>query len=81
MADEDLPRLFDVLYRGDSARNDPAGGSGLGLSIVRRCVEQMGGSIHAEHATGGGLAIVIGLQIYEDDTSTDETQGQEELRR
>lgn len=67
VADEDLPKLFDVLYRGDSARNDPAGGSGLGLSIVRRCVEQMGGSIHAEHAPGGGLAIVISLQIYEEE--------------
>ena len=67
VGDEDLPRLFDVLYRGDAARNDPAGGSGLGLSIVRRCVEQMGGSIHAEHALGGGLAIVISLQVYKEE--------------
>jgi hypothetical protein len=27
----------------------------------------MGGSIHAEHAPGGGLAIVISLQIYEEE--------------
>ena len=59
--EEALPRLFDVFYRSDPARSNPAGGSGLGLAIAARAVRQMGGGIGARLAPGGGLAIVITL--------------------
>ena len=65
--EEALPSLFDVFYRGDKARQHPASGSGLGLSIVRRCAAQMGGIVWAENAESGGLCIRIELPLAEEE--------------
>jgi len=43
IAAEDLPRVFEELYRGTNARS--AEGSGLGLSLVQRVIERHGGDI------------------------------------
>ena len=59
--EEALPKLFDVFYRSDPARKNPAGGSGLGLAIAAKAVRSMGGTIRACNVPGGGLAIVITL--------------------
>lgn len=59
--EEALPKLFDVFYRSDPARRDPAGGSGLGLAIAAKAVQGMGGTIRAFNVPGGGLAIEITL--------------------
>ena len=59
--DAELSRLFDTFYRVDRARTDVAKGSGIGLAVARRIVEDMHGRIWAEHAKTGGLAIVIEL--------------------
>ncbi len=59
--EEALPRLFDVFYRSDLARKDPAKGSGLGLAIAARMVKRMGGTITAQNAPDGGLEITICL--------------------
>lgn len=64
--EEALPRLFDVFYRSDPARKNPAGGSGLGLAIAARAVERMGGTITAGHAPAGGLEITITLPKEDD---------------
>lgn len=53
VAEADLPRLFDRLYRGDYARRRSHGGSGLGLSICRGLVEAHGGRIEASVRDGG----------------------------
>ena len=55
----ELPRLFDRFYRTDKSRK--AGGSGLGLSIVRQVAELHGGSATAELAHPKGLRIVVTL--------------------
>lgn len=57
----DLPKLFDVFYRSDPARRNPAGGSGLGLAIASKAVYSMGGTIRACNRPGGGLTIEITL--------------------
>ena len=65
VSEEALPKLFDVFYRSDPARKNPAGGSGLGLAIAARAVQRMGGTIRASHAPAGGLAIEITLPLEE----------------
>ena len=56
-----LPKLFDVFYRSDPARKNPAGGSGLGLAIASKAIQSMGGTIRAYNGPDGGLAIEITL--------------------
>ena len=59
--EEALPKLFDVFYRSDPARKNPAGGSGLGLAIACKAVRGMGGTICAYKSPYGGLAVEITL--------------------
>jgi two-component system sensor histidine kinase MprB len=56
---EDLPHVFDRFYRGAEARGRP--GSGLGLAIVRQVAGQLGGSVTAERAPGGGALMRLRL--------------------
>ncbi|MFJ8075671.1 ATP-binding protein [Streptomyces sp. NPDC096176] len=56
---EDLPHVFERFWRSPSARSLP--GSGLGLSIVARTVQQAGGSIVLAPAPDGGTRAVIRL--------------------
>lgn len=53
--------VFDRFRRIDSARSSQKGGAGLGLSICRRLVEAMGGSVWAEESPLGGARFVIEL--------------------
>jgi len=54
---EDLDRLFDRFWRGDS--EEP--GTGLGLAIVSHLVAHSGGTINAANVPGGGLSVVVNL--------------------
>ncbi|MFC8538274.1 sensor histidine kinase [Streptomyces sp. NPDC057249] len=56
---DELPHVFERFWRSPSARQLP--GSGLGLSIVARTVQQSGGDIALTHAAGGGTEAVINL--------------------
>lgn len=68
----ELPRIFDRFYRGQNARSDNAGGSGLGLSIARWIVEQHHGRIEAISSIGFGTKMTIILPEYEDEKQQDE---------
>ncbi|WP_019549782.1 sensor histidine kinase [Streptomyces sulphureus] len=59
VAEEELPYVFDRFWRSPSARSMP--GSGLGLSIVQRAVEQAGGEVRLRAAPGGGTEAVVRL--------------------
>lgn len=61
--DSSLDRLFDRLYRVDSARCRSEGGSGLGLAICKSIAESHGGKISAHRAETGGLEIRLVLPI------------------
>lgn len=56
---EELPHVFDRFWRSPSARALP--GSGLGLSIVARTVEQAGGEVTLARAEGGGTVVTVRL--------------------
>lgn len=58
---EQLSRLTQPFFRGDSART-AAAGAGLGLSIVDKTVQRMGGVFALSNASSGGLAAHIQLQ-------------------
>jgi len=54
-----LPNLFNAFYRADPSRHTK--GSGLGLAISAKIIDRSGGTIRAENAGSGGLAVVIRL--------------------
>lgn len=61
---EHLPFIFDRFYKIDASRAGAAGGSGLGLSIVKAIVERHGGRIAASSAPGAGTLMVITLPSH-----------------
>ena len=63
--EEDLPRLFDRLYRLESSRNRSSGGAGLGLAICKNIVDLMDGTIIAFPSPLGGVRIVVELPLME----------------
>ena len=58
----DLPHVFDRFYRADASRNSMTGGSGIGLSIVRKIVEDHGGKIWAASVPGSGTTMTFVLR-------------------
>jgi signal transduction histidine kinase len=61
--EESLPKIFDRLYRADSARQS-RGGSGLGLAICKKIIEEHGGRIWARSKKGEGMTISFTLKKY-----------------
>jgi two-component system sensor histidine kinase BaeS len=57
----DLPYVFERFYRADAARARDTGGSGIGLAISRRIVEDHDGRVFARNREGGGA--VVGFSI------------------
>ena len=66
IAAKDLPNIFDRFYRTDSSRNSSQGGSGIGLSIVRKIIEDHGGRIWATSKEGIGTEIHFVLRKYQE---------------
>src|SRR5262249_47859068 len=57
IAEADLPRVFDVAFRGEAART-PGSGGGLGLAIVRGLVDAHRGAVAASNVDGGCRFVV-----------------------
>lgn len=57
--EDELPHIFEELYRGQGARGTP--GSGLGLTLVRAIVERHGGTVTARSREGEGTVFTLRL--------------------
>ncbi len=64
IAQKDLPLIFERFFRTDASRNSAQGGSGIGLSIVKKIVEDHGGYIWATSKEGEGTCIHFVLRKY-----------------
>jgi signal transduction histidine kinase len=59
----DLPNMFERFYRVDKSRSRTAGGSGLGLTIVKRLVEAHGGSVAVASELGKGSSFSFTVPV------------------
>ncbi len=64
IAQKDLPKIFERFYRTDASRNSAQGGSGIGLSIVRKIIEDHGGYIWATSREGEGTCMHFVMRKY-----------------
>ncbi|MDE6345502.1 MAG: hypothetical protein K2L55_02400 [Muribaculaceae bacterium] len=62
--EESIPMLFERFYRVDKGRSRKAGGTGLGLPIVRSSLNTIGGSISVNNGDEGGLEFIFTLQKW-----------------
>jgi signal transduction histidine kinase len=70
--EQDIDRIFERFYKVDQARDRSAGGSGLGLAVVRKIIDIHNGDIHVRSESGKGTSITVTLP---DDESRSENVG------
>lgn len=66
IAQKDLPYIFDRFYRADASRNSAIGGSGIGLSIVKKIIEDHGGKIWATSKEDTGTCMYFVIRKYQE---------------
>ena len=62
----DLPYVFERFYRADAARARDTGGSGIGLAVSRRIVEDHGGEVFARNGVTGGAVVGFFVPLARD---------------
>ncbi|QIQ07061.1 HAMP domain-containing histidine kinase [Streptomyces liangshanensis] len=63
IAPDELPHVFDRFWRAEKSRSRGTGGSGLGLSIVRKLAEAHGGVVSASSSLGVGTVFTLTLPM------------------
>lgn len=63
IGEEDLPFVFDRFFKADKSRNRTSGGSGLGLSIVKKIVEMHHGTVAVVSKPGHGATFTVTLPL------------------
>ena len=66
IAQRDLPFIFDRFYRTDASRNSATGGSGIGLSIVKKIIQDHGGKIWATSKESTGTVMYFVIRKYQE---------------
>lgn len=66
ISQEDLPHVFERFYRSDASRSSATGGNGIGLSIVKKILEDHGGRVQIESKGGEGTELSLFLPALEE---------------
>jgi len=74
IASRDLPKIFERFYRTDASRNSMKGGSGIGLSIVKKIIGDHGGYIWATSKEGEGTCMHFVLRKYRETKYSQKTK-------
>lgn len=62
---KDLPHLFNPFHRGENTGNIP--GTGLGITVVKKCLDLQGGKISIESEVGCGTTVTVSIpQVQKD---------------
>ena len=72
IATKDLANIFQRFFRTDASRNSAQGGSGIGLSIVKKIVEDHGGYIWATSKEGEGTCMHFVMRKYKESEEGEE---------
>jgi two-component system sensor histidine kinase CiaH len=62
ITEEDLPHIFERMYRGDKARSSKVSGHGIGLSLAKQIAEANEAKLEAGNAPGGGAVFTLTFQ-------------------
>ncbi len=63
ISEEDQSRIFERFYKADKSRTGSNGGSGLGLSIVKKIIEMHKGTINVDSKIGAGTTFIVSLPM------------------
>jgi signal transduction histidine kinase len=63
IAEDDIPYIFERLYRTDKSRNSETGGAGIGLTITKAIVEAHKGSIEVKSELNKGTAFTVKIPL------------------
>ena len=66
IAAKDLGNIFERFFRTDASRNSSQGGSGIGLSIVKKIIEDHGGYIWATSKEGEGTCMNFVIRKFKE---------------
>ncbi len=67
ISEDELPKIFNRYFCGESARNINLGGTGIGLDLVKQAVEQHKGHISVTSTPGKGSCFTIRLSTMKSD--------------
>ena len=73
ISEKNLSKIFERFYRADASRNSTVGGSGIGLAIVKKIVEDHNGQIWAESTENIGTTMHLKFRKYKEEEKNEQS--------